>query len=124
MKSNVSLKALMGGMILMFSLLLGGCHGTHHYDSYASNTLVMQNDIDAIGDVWYAYVTPSESTSWGEDLLGNGILQPGDDLVLDVYECNRYYDIRIEYDNAGPVVEQYDVWLPCDTTTVMTFSDW
>ena len=124
MKSNTSVKTLLGGLLVLFTLLLGGCHDTTYYDTYPSATLVIQNDPAAIGDIWYAYVTPSDATTWGDDLLGNDVLQPGDELLLDVASCDRYYDIRIEYDNAGPVIEQYNVWLPCGITTVVTFNDW
>lgn len=124
MKSSMSFKALAVGLALTLPLLFGGCHSTHHHDYYVSNTLVIQNDFHSVGDIWYAYATPSGASSWGPDLLGSEMLQPGDELVVDVYDCNRYYDIRVEYDNGGPIIEKYDVWLPCDTTTFVSFIDW
>jgi predicted RNA-binding protein associated with RNAse of E/G family len=124
MHSRAPFKRLATGLALTLPLLFGGCHVTHHHDYYEPNTLVIQNDTHSIGDIWYAYVAPSAASSWGPDLLGNEVLQPGDELVVDVFECNRHYDIRVEYDNGGPIIEQYDVWLPCDTTTYVSFIDW
>jgi hypothetical protein len=124
MHSRMPFKRVAIGLVLAFALLLGGCHSTDHHDYYVSNTLVIQNDYNAIGDIWYAYVTPSAASSWGPDLLGNEILQPGDELVVDVYDCDRHYDIRVEYDDGNFVIEKHDVWLPCDTTTFVPFIDW
>ena len=123
MQSSVFFRRIAGGLALALALLFGGCHGTHH-DYYDPNTLVIGNDPASVGDIWYAYVTPSTSSSWGADLLGNEVLQPGDELVVDVYDCNGYYDIRVEYDDGRLIIEQYDVWLPCNRTTFVSFSDW
>jgi len=120
MRSSTPIKAL--ALLLPLTLLVSGCRVSHHD---APNTLVIQNDFDSVGDIWYAYVTPAASTSWGSDLLGGDVLFPGDELFVDVYDCDRYYDVRVEYDDTvGPVVEQYDVWLPCNTTTLLSFRDW
>jgi hypothetical protein len=125
MRSSTLFRTLAGGLALALPLFFGGCHSTHHDDPYFPNTLVIQNDYDSVGDIWYAYVTPSTATTWGPDLLGGDILLPGDELVVDIYDCDRYYDIRVEYDDGvGPVVEEYDVWLPCNTTTIVPFIDW
>jgi hypothetical protein len=122
MRSRLTWKTI----VLMLPLLLfSGCHSsTYHYEEpYGPNTLVIQNDRSSVGEIWYAYVTPSSAGTWGPDLLGSEILYPGEELVMDVYECNRYYDIRVAYE-YGPVIEQYDVWLSCDTTSIVSFSDW
>lgn len=120
MRSN----QLLTGVVLAFSLLFSGCMGVYYEEYYEPNTLVVKNDYDAAGNIWSVYVTPSSAPSWGSDLLGGDILQPGDELLVDIYDCDRYYDIRVEYDGFGPAVEAYDVWLPCRTTTIVPFMDW
>jgi hypothetical protein len=126
MRNRFQVTHLVHAVLLILPLLFSGCLIIYHDDDrYDPNTLVIQNDFDSVGDIWYAYITPSASGTWGRDLLEGDILQPGDELVVDVYDCNRYYDIRVEYDDSvGPVVEEYDVWLPCNTTTIVPFIDW
>jgi len=105
--------------------LLSGCFVYVHNDPavvYSPATLVIHNDESSYGTILYAYAAPSLSSSWGEELLGSDVLYPGDDLVVDIYECDQYYDLRVEYDD-GLVIEKTGVWLPCDTTTVALFTD-
>jgi hypothetical protein len=99
-----------------------GCHDAGHDGVYAG-TLVMRNDAAATDDVWYAYASPSSQPEWGNDLLAGETLYPGDELVLAVDDCDRYYDLRVEY-AYGSVVETSGVWVPCDATTVVTFTDY
>jgi len=125
MLSRLSFRKLAGGLALALPLLFGGCHSSNDTVYYYSNTLHIQNDPASIGDIWYAYVSPAGSSSWGSDLLGIDVLQPGDEMVIDVYDCDRYYDIRVEYDaGLGATIEKLGVWLPCNATTTVTFIDW
>ena len=103
-------------------LLFSGCHDAHKEPLFYPATLIITNSLYATDDIWYAYVTPSSSGSWGEDLLGGETLYPGDSLVLDIYDCDRYYDLRVDY-SYGTVLEQYGVWVPCDATTEAIFTD-
>ncbi len=110
--------------LLLLPLFFTGCPNQYHYnDPVISNTLVIENHASAFGDILYAYVTPSDSSIWGNDLLGMDILQPGDQLIIDIYGCNRCYDIMIEYDNGLRIIEP-DRWLPCNTTTIVPFIDY
>ncbi len=45
-------------------------------------------------DVWYAYVSASSQSDWGEDRLGSSILSPGG--VLTVWVDPGTYDIMVE----------------------------
>ena len=110
-------------MLLLPLLFLSGCHDAHDAPPVYPGTLIITNSTYSGDDIWYAYATPSSSSSWGDDLLGTQTLYPGDSLVLDVYECDRYYDIRVDY-AYGTVLEEYGVWVPCDATTEITFSDY
>jgi len=118
MLSRLSFKKFAGGLALGLTLLFGGCHSSEDYP----NTLVIQNDIASSGDIWFVYVTPA-GAPWGDNLLGLDVLQRGDQLIVDVYDCDRYYDISVEYD-WGYTIDKYDVWLPCNATTTVTFIDW
>lgn len=125
MRNRGAFTHLLHAAAMAVALLFSGCLIIYRSDSYAPNTLIVQNDFDAVGSIWYLYLTPSTSSTWGPDLLGGDILQPGDELIVDLYSCNRHYDIRVAYDDdAGPVVEERDVWLPCRTTTIVSFIDW
>jgi len=117
----LSFKSLAGVLALTLPLLFLGCRSSAEV-VYYPNTLHIQNDSTSFSNIWSVYVTPA-GAPWGTDLLGVDILQPGDELVVDVYDCDRYYDIRVEYDNGGPIYEDYDVWLPCNTSTYMTYID-
>jgi len=105
----------------LIALSMSGCFWFHDDDDPA--TLVIENRLDAVADIRYAYVTPSSWYTWGDELLGYNVLEPGDRLILNVHDCNRYYDIRVEYD-GGPILEEHDLWLECDTTTYASFRDW
>jgi len=106
-------------------VLLSGCYVSGHDGCGScgvSGTLVVHNAETAYGEIWYAYTAPSSSDTWGEELLQDAVLYPGDDLIVDMYSCDRYYDIRVEYDH-GLVIEKEGIWLPCDAVTHVTFSD-
>ncbi|WP_345971972.1 hypothetical protein [Sulfurimonas diazotrophicus] len=107
--------------------LLSGCfiyvEDNPSHLPYVPATLVIHNDETSWGSIWYAYAAPSLASSWGEELLGADVLYPGDDLVVDIYECDQNYDIRVEYED-GYVVERTGVWVPCDMTTYTIFTDY
>lgn len=118
-------KTLLRQILLAFlpALLLTGCAFYVEGDDYAPARLIIQNDPESIGDIWYAYAVPSTSSTWGSDLLGGDVLWPGDELHLDIFDCNRYYDIRVDYYDHEYFIEKHDVWVPCRTTTVVSFLD-
>lgn len=109
---------------LLPAMLLSGCFVYVHdaCDACRPATLIVRNDPYAYGNIWYAYAVPSYDESWGEDLLDDAVLYPGDELIVDVYTCDRYYDLRAEYDH-GLIIEKEGIWLPCGMTTVVSFID-
>jgi len=118
-------KTLLKRLLLAFlpALLLTGCFYYVHDDSYFQAELKIYNDIDSSGNIWYVYAVPSTWNDWGNDLLRGDTLYPGDSLVIDIFDCDRHYDIRVEYDH-GLVIEEYDIWVPCRATTIVPpFSD-
>lgn len=123
MKSRFLKKLAMLSSLLGMTLLLTGCPFYSSSSTVYPNTLLIENHSSSFDDIWYAYLTPSDALTWGDDLLGVDILQPGEYITIDVYDCNNYYDIRVEYE-GGLIVEEYDIWLPCNTTTIVPFTDY
>jgi hypothetical protein len=56
------------------------------------------------------YATNTGTKSWGRDLLGQGIIRPGDRYVIDFNDGTGYcmFDFRAVLDNGRPV-EQYRI---------------
>lgn len=57
-------------------------------------------------DIWYAYVSESSESDWGDDRLGSSILSPG--CVLTVWVDPGTYDILLE-DEDGDTYTRYGV---------------
>ena len=54
-------------------------------------------------------VAPVDQTTWGQDLLGVDVLNPGDSFVVSKIDCGTY-DIRlIDHDNAMCVLTDVDL---------------
>jgi hypothetical protein len=70
--------------------------------------------------IWYVYVSPSEKTSWGDDVMGSDVLAP-DSSVFIYFTGNGgcTYDIKV-VGGTGDEGYLYNVDL-CATSTV-TFS--
>lgn len=114
-------------ILISLSLFLSACNSEGHYQGYysesiSSNTLVIENSYNSYGDILYLYAVPSNFVTWENDLLDTSTLHPGDKLILDIYDCNEYYDIMVEYDSGLNIVAQ-EQWLPCETTTTEIFTD-
>jgi hypothetical protein len=68
-----------------------------------------------------AYVSPANEGRWGEDVLGDSVLYPGDSVDIafwrfDPYYSTCYFDIRVE-GLFGEEGELYGINL-CSTSTV------
>jgi hypothetical protein len=56
-------------------------------------------------------LSPTTSVSWGADLLGSEVLEPGDSFQLSGVECNTY-DIRVvDEDNDECILDSVDLCL-------------
>jgi hypothetical protein len=62
-------------------------------------------------DIYFVYVDPSSSDTWGEDRLGANTLQPGDELT--VWVDPGTYDIMVE-DVDGDTYTRWEVPVPAD----------
>ena len=80
-------------MLLALSLGLAACAADDpSADPDPTSTLTIENDSS------YTFIeinlSPIDQTSWGSDLLGSDVLEPGELLELSRIECD-VYDIRI-----------------------------
>jgi len=68
--------------------------------------------------IWYIQVSPNHSDSWEEDVLGDQVLMPGNQLAVTMpgYGNHCWFDIRVE-DANGASREYYDVNL-CEVSYV------
>ena len=62
------------------------------------SSITIWNDSDYV--IEYLYVSPSDSSHWGPDLLGGDVLYPNDEVTIHNLDCD-YYDVM--------VVDEYDV---------------
>ena len=85
-------------------------------DELAPVTLELINDSDLT--ICYLYVSPTVAGSWGPDRLGEGTLDPGATLSVDVPA--GFYDLLGEDCDEATVLDESDVDITTDTT--LTYS--
>ncbi len=69
--------------------------------------------------ITYLYISPVESTSWGEDLLGQDVIEPGASYVLEGLEQGSY-DMKATDSNEDAIETTYDVALYWDSYWTVT----
>ena len=73
--------------------------------------------------IWYIYVSPSSSTSWGVDLLGSSVLMNGRTARVPLPQNNNnQFDIRL-VDNEQDSYTRYNVRLVANQTVEFKISD-
>jgi hypothetical protein len=92
----------------------------------AAGTVEITNDTGGY-DIWYIYISPSTSDSWGDDWLGSDILYDGNYVTFDVYD--GVYDIKLvdedddEYIRYGvEVYGDYEWWVTLDDLGEVDYS--
>lgn len=94
----------------------------------ASNTSPARADVrdftlynNSAVTIYYVYVSPTNTSDWGEDVMGADVLLSGDsvDIVFNFFDGTCLYDIKVVGEN-GEEGFLYAVDL-CSTTNV-TFS--
>jgi len=78
-------------------------------------TLEIINDSGA--EVWYVYLSPSKADQWGEDWLGDYVIQDGETYAIEGIP-EGLYDIRAEDENQ----EVIEVWWDVDFEGEMTWT--
>lgn len=75
--------------------------------AYAENLVFTLNNKSS-GAVNELYVGPPESNTWGEDILGQDVLDSGQTATITIYNADGkcQWDIRIVYDDASVTDER------------------
>lgn len=114
---------------LALALLAVGCgsdddgaaqDGDDGLDTEPVATLIVRNESDLT--VWYLYVSPSTSETWGPDQLGGDLLTPGESITVNDVPCDREYDFKAAGDRNVNLKTRRDTFLPCDETVVWTLN--
>jgi hypothetical protein len=78
------------------------CQG---YDTGSSLTFYNESD----WEIHYLYLSPSASTRWGQDQLGQDVLAPGEYLELSNIDCGTYDIKMVDEDGDECVVTEIDI---------------
>lgn len=90
------------GILLALSLSLGAAAcSSDDGEGSLDSTLVIENESSYT--LIEIYLSSTSDNSWGPDLLGNQVLEPGDTLELSQIECDTY-DIRIVDEDADECI--------------------
>ena len=109
MKNFNAIKLFLLAMI--FSVTISGTAFAGHQDF----TLKNQTGRDIVN----IYITPSQSSSWDEDILGVDILYNGEvtEIVFDRSETDRYWDLKAIYSDGSEYVwEDIDLFSVSEIT--------
>lgn len=104
-------------LVLTFALLVavlsGGCIVTD------DSSLTIMNDSDyAIVEI---NLTPTDSSTWGRNLLGSEWLYPGEEITIDFIDCD-YYDVRLVDDTyAECIIEDVDFCFDSDVWVITNY---
>jgi hypothetical protein len=85
----------------------------------SAGTVEIVNDTGG-WDIYYIYISPTSSDSWGSDWLGSEILYDGEYVIYDV--SNGYYDMKI-VDEDGDEYIRYGVDVYGDYVWYVTLDD-
>jgi hypothetical protein len=72
-------------------------------------------------DIYYLYVSKSDSDEWGEDVLGDEVLEAGDSFRVTLSSSGTW-DLRAE-DEDEDVYTKYKLSVTKDTQVVITLDD-
>ena len=75
--------------------------------------------------IYYIFISPSESDIWGEELLGEDVLEDGQTFTCQLPEPLskvRVYDFGVE-DEDGEAYYKWDVTITNNAQIVFTFDD-
>ncbi len=80
----------------------------------STSSLLLVNDSSI--SIWYLYVSPSSSSSWGGDQLGANVVSPGERFTLRSIPCGQRYDLKVEGSGHATLATSYGVYFACGET--------
>ena len=107
-------------IVLAFALLVAVMSGGCIVADDSSLTIVNDSDY-AIVEI---NLTPTDSVTWGRNLLGSDWLYPDEEITIDFIDCD-YYDVRLVDDTyAECIIEDVDFCFDDDVWVITnTFLD-
>lgn len=76
----------------------------------APATLTVINDTDT--EIWYVYISPTSSDSWGDDWLGGAVIVPGESYTFELTEGT--YDLRADDKDHNEMASRYEEYISGD----------
>jgi hypothetical protein len=105
-------------LVLLVAVLMVAMTGGCIVSSSDSSLTIANESSYAIVEI---NLTPTDSVTWGPNLLGSEWLYPGQEITIDFIDCD-YYDVRLVDDTyAECVIENVDfcfdndMWVITDT---------
>ena len=84
----------------------------------ASSVIMLKNNTGA--EIYYIYMSSSDSNDWEEDILGTDTLEDGETLRINLSGAYREFDLRVE-DAHGNHIEWFK--LPGNVTQITIKGD-
>ncbi len=83
-------------------------------------TLTVYNGTDT--PIWYVYISPSTSDTWGEDWLGADVIAVGDSYTFQVTEGT--YDIKAEDEDHNVMATRFEEYVSGDVEWTLYLEDY
>ena len=80
-------------------------------------TIILDNQSDET--IFFLYISPANSMNWGDDVMGDDVINPGDAYYLTV--PSGYYDVQIANFFNIELDSIYDQLVLPGETTVITY---
>jgi hypothetical protein len=82
--------------------------------------LVFENGLSR--SVYELYVAPTESNSWGRDLLGSRVLHSGAAASFESERCDAYYDVLAVGAGGVQIARKNRIYMRCGTIHTIRLS--
>ena len=83
-------------------------------------TLTVYNDTDT--PIWYVYISPSTSDSWGDDWLGSDVIPVNESYTFELTEGT--YDLKAEDENYNVIATRFDEYISGDLDWTLYLEDY
>ncbi len=83
-------------------------------------TLTVYNGTDT--PIWYVYISPSTSDTWGEDWLGADIIAVGDSYIFQLTEGT--YDLKAEDEDYNVMATRFEEYVSGDVEWTLYLEDY